>query len=121
VAYDDPFDIIAHSIVGSEGTLAFLSEVTMKTLKDYPFKASAMVYFMTMKESCEAVVAMKKMKGGEEDLKYSAENLVVKSAEMLGIEGDEGHCLNNIEDVLLRLLDAVKGFKHSANCLLLDG
>ena len=32
VAYDDPFDIIAHSIVGSEGTLAFLSEVTMKTL-----------------------------------------------------------------------------------------
>jgi D-lactate dehydrogenase len=68
VAYDDPFDIIAHSIVGSEGTLAFLSEVTMKTLKDYPFKASAMVYFMTMKESCEAVVAMKKMKTGEEDL-----------------------------------------------------
>ena len=32
IAYDDPFDIIAHSIVGSEGTLAFLSEVTMKTL-----------------------------------------------------------------------------------------
>ena len=83
VAYDDPFDIIAHSMVGSEGTLAFLSEVTMKTLKDYPYKASAMVYFMTMKESCEAVVAMKKMKAGEEDLDYSAENLVVKSAEML--------------------------------------
>ena len=83
VAYDDPFDIIAHSMVGSEGTLAFLSEVTMKTLKDYPYKASAMVYFMTMKESCEAVVAMKKMKAGEEDLEYSAENLVVKSAEML--------------------------------------
>ena len=83
VAYDDPFDIIAHSMVGSEGTLAFLSEVTMKTLKDYPFKASAMLYFLTMKESCEAVVAMKKMKAGEEDLEYSAENLVVKSAEML--------------------------------------
>ena len=31
IAYDDPFDIIAHSMVGSEGTLAFLSEVTMKT------------------------------------------------------------------------------------------
>ena len=83
VAYDDPFDIIAHSIVGSEGTLAFLSEVTMKTLKDYPYKASAMVYFMTMKESCEAVVAMKKLKAGDEDLEMSAENLMVKSAEML--------------------------------------
>ncbi len=83
VAYDDPFDIMAHSLVGSEGTLAFLSEVTMKTLHDYPFKASAMVYFLTMKESCEAVVAMKKLKAGDEDLRMSAEQLVVKSAEML--------------------------------------
>ena len=83
VVYDDPFDIMAHSLVGSEGTLAFLSEVTMKTLHDYPFKASAMVYFLTMKESCEAVVAMKKLKAGDEDLRMSAEQLVVKSAEML--------------------------------------
>ena len=83
IAYDDPFDIIAHAMVGSEGTLAFLSEVTMKTLHDYPYKASAMVYFLTMKESCEAVVAMKKLRAGDEDLKMSAENLMVKSAEML--------------------------------------
>ena len=83
IAYDDPFDIMAHSLVGSEGTLAFLSEVTMKTLRDYPFKASAMVYFLTMKESCEAVVAMKKLKADNEDLKMSAENQMVKSAEML--------------------------------------
>ena len=34
LAYDDPFDIMAHCMVGSEGTLAFLSEVTMKTLHD---------------------------------------------------------------------------------------
>ena len=93
IAYDDPFDIIAHSMVGSEGTLAFLSEVTMKTLKDYPFKASAMVYFMTMKESCEAVVAMKKLKAGDEDLAMSAENLMVKSAEMLDYMS-----LNSVDD-----------------------
>ena len=93
VAYDDPFDIIAHSMVGSEGTLAFLSEVTMKTLYDYKFKASAMVYFLTMKESCEAVVAMKKLKAGEEDLKMSAENLAVKSAEMLDYMS-----LNSVDD-----------------------
>ena len=83
IAYDDPFDIIAHSMVGSEGTLAFLSEVTMKTLYDYKYKASAMVYFLTMKERCEAVVAMKKLKAGEDDLRMSAEDLMVKSAEML--------------------------------------
>ncbi len=93
VAYDDPFDIIAHSMVGSEGTLAFLSEVTMKTLHDYPYKASAMVYFLTMKESCEAVVAMKKLKAGDDDLKMSAEQLMVKSAEMLDYMS-----LNSVDD-----------------------
>ncbi len=93
IAYDDPFDIITHSMVGSEGTLAFLAEVTMKTLFDYKYKASAMVYFMTMKESCEAVVAMKKLKAGDEDLKMSAENLMVKSAEMLDYMS-----LNSVDD-----------------------
>lgn len=58
--YQDPFDIIIHLLVGSEGTLAFLSEFTMKTGKDYPFKASAMLYFNDIKEACRAVVAMKK-------------------------------------------------------------
>ncbi len=93
IAYDDPFDIIAHSIVGSEGTLAFLSEVTMCTLRDYKYKASAMAYFLTMKESCEAVVAMKKLKAGAEDLKMSAEDLMVKSAEMLDYMS-----LNSVDD-----------------------
>lgn len=103
VSYDDPFDIIAHSIVGSEGTLAFLSEVTMKTLKDYPFKASAMVYFLSMKESCEAVVAMKQLKAGGEDMAMSAEQLMVKSAEMLDYKS-----LSSVDDpVFLRYKEDV--------------
>lgn len=61
VRFDDPFEIIAHLMVGSEGTLAFLSEVTMRTEYDYPCKASAMLYFKTIKEACRAVVAMKKL------------------------------------------------------------
>lgn len=83
IAYDDPFDIIAHSIVGSEGTLAFLAGVNMRTLHEYPFRASAMVYFHTMKESCHAVVALKELKASQEDIGMSEENLMVKSAEML--------------------------------------
>jgi len=59
VVYQDPFDIIAHLMVGSEGTLAFLSEVTMKTQPLAKFKASAMIYFDNIRTAAEAVVAMR--------------------------------------------------------------
>ena len=76
VRFDDPFEIIAHLMVGSEGTLAFLSEVTMKTEYDYPYKACAMLYFKTIKEASRAVVAMKKLVG-------KTGEWTVKGAEML--------------------------------------
>jgi FAD/FMN-containing dehydrogenase/Fe-S oxidoreductase len=62
ITYSDPFDIVAHLLVGSEGTLAFLSEVTMKTLPVAPCSASAMIYFPTIRMAAEAVVAMRREK-----------------------------------------------------------
>ena len=59
VEYDDPFDIIAHLLVGSEGTLAFLSSVTMRTAAIMPASASALLLFPTTQSACEAVTAMK--------------------------------------------------------------
>ena len=125
VAYDDPFDIMAHSMVGSEGTLAFLSEVTMRTLHDYPFKASALVYFLSMRESCEAVVAMKKLKAGDDDLKMSAENLVVKSAEMLDYKSlssvDDPVYLKYKEDVDAGRIEGVApGDYHNLTAILTE-
>jgi D-lactate dehydrogenase len=125
IAYDDPFDIIAHSMVGSEGTLAFLSEVTMKTLYDYKYKASAMVYFLTMKESCEAVVAMKKLKAKEGDLKMSAEQLMVKSAEMLDYKSlssvDDPVYLRYKEDVDAGRIEGVEpGDYHNLTAILTE-
>ncbi|MEG1659966.1 MAG: FAD-binding and (Fe-S)-binding domain-containing protein [Bacteroides sp.] len=63
LTFDDPFDLIAHLLVGSEGTLAFLSEVTMKTEYNYPYQASALLYFADIKEACRAVVALKEQQG----------------------------------------------------------
>ena len=60
IVFDDPIDIITHLLVGSEGTLAFLSSVTFETSHLYPFGASAMLYFDDLAEACRAVVAMKK-------------------------------------------------------------
>ena len=76
IRFDDPFDIVAHLLVGSEGTLALLSEVTMATEYDYPCKASAMLYFSDIKEACRAVVAMKKLTNEQG-------NWIVKGAELL--------------------------------------
>lgn len=59
VVFDDPFEIMTHLLVGSEGTLAFLSEATMSTEIDLPFKASAMIYFDDIKTACKAVQTIK--------------------------------------------------------------
>ena len=59
ITFDDPLDIILHSLVGSEGTLAFVSQVTMKTLPLAQLKADAMVYFEDMVEAAKAVIALK--------------------------------------------------------------
>lgn len=58
VRLDDPFDIIAHLLVGSEGTLAFLASATLATESILPQSASAMVYFDSITDACRAVNAM---------------------------------------------------------------
>ena len=59
VLYTDPFEIMTHLLVGSEGTLAFGSEFTMASGHMYKHSASAMLYFTTMREASEAVVALR--------------------------------------------------------------
>ena len=59
IEHDDPFDIIAHLMVGSEGTLAFLAEATMTTLPILPYSASALIYFTDTRNACGAVISLK--------------------------------------------------------------
>lgn len=60
ILFDDPFDILAHCMVGSEGTLAFISEVSINTAPEMPYSASAMLYFRDMAEAARAVIALQK-------------------------------------------------------------
>ncbi|AUD61150.1 FAD-linked oxidase [Shewanella sp. Pdp11] len=53
--FTDPFDIINHLMVGMEGTLAFINEVTYNTVNEAKFKASAMAVFHNMEDAARAI------------------------------------------------------------------
>lgn len=59
VDYDEPLDILNHLMVGSEGTLGFISAVTYDTVPDYPHKASALIVFPDVENCCRAVPLLK--------------------------------------------------------------
>jgi D-lactate dehydrogenase len=59
VDYQDPFDILAHLLIGSEGTLAFLSEIIYHTVIEHFFKASALMLFPDIRVACSAVPLLK--------------------------------------------------------------
>ena len=59
VDYEDPIDILTHLMIGSEGTLGFISRITYETVVEDPFKASALVFFPDIRSACEAVIRLK--------------------------------------------------------------
>lgn len=59
VDFVDPFEIIEHLMIGSEGTLGFISEITYHTVTEHPFKASALIIFPDIENACKAVPLLK--------------------------------------------------------------
>ncbi|AOW08643.1 FAD-binding and (Fe-S)-binding domain-containing protein [Flavobacterium gilvum] len=59
VDYQDSIEIIKHLMVGSEGTLAFISNVTFKTIIDEKHKSCSLIFFNTIKDACNATILLK--------------------------------------------------------------
>ncbi|PWC76624.1 FAD-binding and (Fe-S)-binding domain-containing protein [Azospirillum sp. TSH64] len=59
VDYEDPVDILQHLMIGSEGTLGFISTITLRTVPEHPHKASALLFFPDIAEACRAVALLK--------------------------------------------------------------
>lgn len=53
--FADPIDIIAHLMIGSEGTLGFISEVTLRTVDNFSNRATSLIIFKTINDACNSV------------------------------------------------------------------
>lgn len=60
VDYSNGFDILKHLMIGSEGTLGFIADVTYNTVIEHKDKSLALVIYKTIKDACSAVQILKK-------------------------------------------------------------
>ena len=58
VDFERPLDIMAHLLIGAEGTLAFISEAVMETIPDYKYKSTALLFFPDIYTACQALVPL---------------------------------------------------------------
>lgn len=58
IDHEHPLDIFAHLLIGAEGTLGFIAEATLKTIPDYPFKSTGLLYFPDIYAACQAIVPL---------------------------------------------------------------
>ena len=59
VDYADPIDILLHLMIGSEGTLGFIAEITYRTVEEHEHKASALILFPDIGRACRATARLK--------------------------------------------------------------
>ncbi|MBK8946309.1 MAG: FAD-binding oxidoreductase [Ignavibacteriae bacterium] len=55
IDFKDPIEIIKHLMIGSEGTLGFISQITFSTIKSNPNKGTALIIFPNIKTACSVI------------------------------------------------------------------
>ena len=61
IDFKDPYEIMSHLMIGSEGTLGFISSVVLKTVVEHPHKASALILYPDVKSACAAIPFLRKL------------------------------------------------------------
>ncbi|MBL4911475.1 MAG: FAD-binding oxidoreductase [Alteromonadaceae bacterium] len=92
IDFDDPIDIISHLMIGSEGTLAFISDITYQTIAIKKYKSAGLYLFDDMQVACQLVTKLA--------------NEQVDAVEIL-----DARALNSVASSLTQLLD----FNHAKN------
>ncbi len=60
VDYDDPVDILAHLMIGAEGTLGFIGEAVLRTVPDYAHKYTGLLFFDDVPAACSAIEPLRR-------------------------------------------------------------
>ncbi|WP_234497009.1 FAD-binding and (Fe-S)-binding domain-containing protein [Vibrio maritimus] len=60
VDYSDPIEVLEHLMIGSEGTLGFIAEITYNTVVEHKYKASTLLVFSDIEEASKAVATIAK-------------------------------------------------------------
>jgi D-lactate dehydrogenase len=110
IDFSDPYDIINHLMIGSEGTLAFISEISYKTVIEHPCKASSLMIFPDIEKACTAVSLLK-------SAPVSAVELMDRAG-LRSVENEKGMpgFLKNLQnDVCALLVETVGGNKVEIN------
>lgn len=58
IDHQHPLDVLAHLLIGAEGTLGFIAEAVMETVPDYPYKTTAFLYFPDIYAACQAIIPL---------------------------------------------------------------
>jgi D-lactate dehydrogenase len=103
VDYADPIDIIQHLMIGSEGTLGFIAEITYDTVDELPDKASSLIIFPTIEEASRGVAKLK-------TCSVDAVELMDRAA-LRSVENKKGmpHYLKELENSCAALLVETRG------------
>lgn len=56
--FEEPLDIFTHLLIGSEGTLAFISEAILETIPAPKHRLTSLLLFASMDQACQAVQAI---------------------------------------------------------------
>ncbi len=102
VDFDDPIDIIQHLMIGSEGTLGFIANITYNTIEDLKLKSCALVFFKDIFAACRFSVKCAKLPISAVEL---MDNLSLQT--MMGKEGAPD-ILNKLDEHCAALLIEVE-------------